>query len=79
MRTAMIGLVRSLPLGASYGSVQVCGQTQETLRDVLADLSAKRKVRFWLGPALGSWTGVYPIHHGMDPSVARDLARRLGG
>ena len=28
----MIGLVRRYPFGASYGSVQVCGQTQDTLR-----------------------------------------------
>jgi hypothetical protein len=66
-------------LGAYYGSVQVCGQTQDTLREVLEDLSAKSKSRFWLGPALGRWTGVYPVLFGMDPSVARDLARRLGG
>ena len=57
----MIGLVRRYPLGASYGSVQVCGQPQDTLREILEDLSAKRKIRFWLGPALGRWTGVYPI------------------
>jgi len=66
-------------LGASYGSVQVCRQTQDTLRDVLEDLSAKSKIRFWLGPALGCWTGIYPILHYMDPSIARDLSRRLGG
>jgi WD40 repeat protein len=65
-------------LGASYGSVQVCGQTQDTLREILEELSAKRKLRFWLGPALGRWTGVYPVLFGIDPSVARDLARRLG-
>jgi WD40 repeat protein len=66
-------------VGATYGSVQVCCQTQDRVRDVLEDLSAKRKGRFWLGPALGRWTGVYPVLHGMDPSVARDLSRRLGG
>lgn len=66
-------------MGASYGSIQVFCQTQEALREVLEDLSAKRKGRFWIGPALGNWTGVYPVHQGLDPSLARDLARRLGG
>ncbi len=66
-------------MGAFYGSVQVRCATRETLLEVLEDLSAKKKTRFWLGPVLGSWTGVYPMLHGLDPSIARDLARRLGG
>jgi hypothetical protein len=65
-------------LGASYGSVQVSGQTQDTLRETLEGLSARLKMRFWLAPVLGRWTGVYPVLFGKDPIVARDLARRLG-
>lgn len=66
-------------MGASFGSVQLFCQAQKTVRDVLEEMATKRKAPFWLGPALGNWTGVYPVHQGIDPSVARDLARKLGG
>jgi WD40 repeat protein len=66
-------------LGASYGSLQIYCQPHEEIREVLDELAVKRKSQYWLGPQLGSWTGVYPVLHGADPSVASDLARRLRG
>ena len=39
----------------------------------------KEKCRFWLGPALGGWIGVYPQLYGQDSTVAQRLARKLPG
>jgi hypothetical protein len=66
-------------MGGFYGSVQVRGEDRVALRVVLEGMARSNKHRFWLGPALGGWIGVYPILRGQDPSVAPDLARRLPG
>ena len=66
-------------MGGFYGTVQVRGENRPAVQTVLEELASKNKNRFWLGPTLAGWTGIYPNLHGHDPSIASDLARRLSG
>ena len=66
-------------MGCFYGSMQIRGEDREAVRVVLERMARADKNRFWLGPHLGGWIGVYSNLLGQDPSIAEDLARRLPG
>jgi hypothetical protein len=72
-----IGSIEEPKMGAFYGSVQVRTDDHEAVRKVLEALARKHKNRFYLGPNLGGWIGVYANLYGQDLGTAQDLARKL--
>ncbi|SIO58828.1 hypothetical protein SAMN05444166_5825 [Singulisphaera sp. GP187] len=66
-------------MGGFYSSIQVRGEDHDAVRGVLERLARTDKDRYWVGPALGGWVGVYPSLHVQDSGVTHDLARSLRG
>src|SRR5262245_9697368 len=66
-------------MGAFYGSIHFRTDDRSTIRKLLEQTTAKKKVRFLLGPVLNGWIGVYPSDSGQDERLSRTLAKGFPG
>jgi hypothetical protein len=65
-------------MGASYGAFHVRTQDGGLVKDAVTALAATGQTTFFVAPARGAWTSVYPSGHGQDPEVARMFAEATG-
>jgi hypothetical protein len=65
-------------VGAFLNSIQIKTRKRRILIAALALLADQRSERYYVGPCLNGWIGVYP-NMGQDESIGEALAKELGG
>ena len=65
-------------MGSWYGSIQLRTEDRPRVLQALAELADQTKLKFYLGPTLGGWIGVYPKEHGQDAQTGHALVQKLG-
>jgi hypothetical protein len=65
-------------MGGFYGSAHVRGDDPRPVCEALEPVARTHKTRFFVGPPLNGWIGIYPDGNGQNTAPARAVARRLG-
>lgn len=66
-------------MGGHYGSIHVRTDNHEAVRSAVAALAENSKgLKFYVGPLLEGWIGIYPNKNGHDMEVSKALSAKLG-
>src|SRR5260370_10894785 len=66
-------------MGSHYGSIQIRSTDTDLLKRELESLAVDGKARFYIGPPINGWIGVYPTEHGHSADISAEIAKRFPG
>jgi hypothetical protein len=64
-------------MGGFYGSIHIRTDEYDLIKNILQDMAKKEGRKFYLGPVINGWVGVFPDNCGQDDSVSLAIAKRL--
>jgi len=64
-------------MGGFYGSIHIRTDGYDLIKNILQDMAKKEGHKFYLGPAIGGWVGVFPDNCGQDDRVSLAIAKRV--
>jgi len=64
-------------MGGFYGSIHIRTDEYDLIKNILQDMAKKERHKFYLGPAIGGWVGVFPDNCGQDDRVSLAIAKRV--
>lgn len=64
-------------MGGFYGSIHIRTDEYDLIKNILQDMAKKEGHKFYLGPAISGWVGVFPDNCGQDDRVSLAIAKRV--
>lgn len=64
-------------MGAFYGSIHIRTEDHDSVIEAVEKLVKKQNTRFWVGPELNGWVGIYPEMSGQNDKIPKALTRLL--